>query len=148
MQLDLGTNVMLWFGKVESNVRMTGRFALLGIQQPILPESMMLETKYLAEAEAGTGENRSALTEAAATNLYKLMAYMDEYEIPRLRTLLQARADMEAQYDAGARVSWNFHPTFLRSLGVRKKVRPEPWFAPTLRGTPLDLPGDTRVRRK
>lgn len=110
----------------------------------------------VAEAEVRASDGKSALTEAVAVNLYKLMAYKDEYEVARLMTLPQARADLETQYGAGVRVSWNFHPTFLRSLGVRKKVRLGPWFAPALRllshmkglrGTPLDLLGYTRVRR-
>ncbi|MCL4674999.1 MAG: indolepyruvate ferredoxin oxidoreductase family protein, partial [Pararhodobacter sp.] len=105
-------------------------------------------------AEAPTG--KSDLAEAVARNLYKLMAYKDEYEVARLMTAPEMRAELEAEFGPGVKVSWNLHPTFLRSLGVKNKVALGPWFAPAmrllakmkpLRGGFLDILGRTQVRR-
>lgn len=110
--------------------------------------------RKVIEAEAPTG--RSDLAETVARNLYKLMAYKDEYEVARLMTAPEARAELEAEFGSGVKVSWNLHPTFLRSLGVKKKVKLGPWFAPAmrllakmkpLRGGFLDILGRTQVRR-
>lgn len=97
-----------------------------------------------------------ALVLAVARNLYKLMAYKDEYEVARLHLDAEAGAALQGAFGKDMKVAWNFHPTFLRSLGVRKKVRLGNWFRPVLqllrslkcvRGTPLDLLGRTEVRR-
>jgi indolepyruvate ferredoxin oxidoreductase len=93
---------------------------------------------------------------AVAKNLYKLMAYKDEYEVARLHLDAQAQARLARAFGDGGRVYWHFHPTFLRAIGVRNKVKVGSWFSPALkllsamkavRGTGLDLLGRARVRR-
>ncbi|HSV80837.1 MAG TPA: indolepyruvate ferredoxin oxidoreductase family protein [Ramlibacter sp.] len=97
-----------------------------------------------------------ALALAVGRNLYKLMAYKDEYEVARLHLAAEAQAQLAGAFGQKVRTWWHFHPTFLRALGVKKKVRVGSWFRPALqllrglkglRGTPLDLLGRTRVRR-
>jgi indolepyruvate ferredoxin oxidoreductase len=117
-----------------------------------------------AERKAlGDGPGSTALAEAVARNLYKLMAYKDEYEVARLHLDAAARAHLEAEVGglleadaADVRVSYNLHPPLLRSLGLDHKVRLGPWFRPVLgglargkhlRGTPLDPFGYAEVRR-
>jgi indolepyruvate ferredoxin oxidoreductase len=108
------------------------------------------------EIESRVAGGRAAFSEAVARNLYKLMAYKDEYEVARL--LLAAEAERRASLGAGTnvRISFHLHPTFLRTLGVKKKVKLGPWFKPgfaalkalkAARGSPLDLFGRTQVRR-
>jgi indolepyruvate ferredoxin oxidoreductase len=103
---------------------------------------------------AGPGSDTLAL--AVARNLYKLMAYKDEYEVARLHLDAAAGRALAASFGPRARIAWHFQPTFLRGLGVQKKIRLGPWFRPVLqllsslkglRGGPLDLLGRTRVRR-
>lgn len=93
---------------------------------------------------------------AVARNLCKLIAYKDEYEVARLHLLAEAEAALQSTFAQKVRVAWNFHPTFLRALGFRKKIQLGSWFRPVLvllramkgiRGTSLDLLGYTRVRR-
>jgi indolepyruvate ferredoxin oxidoreductase len=107
------------------------------------------------EAEAGISPGLE-FTTAVARNLYKLMAYKDEYEVARLSVDPQLTADITAQFGAGARYRYRLHPPVLRSLGMTSKISLGPWFRPgfrllaagrRLRGTPWDPFGRTRVRR-
>ncbi|MEZ5728168.1 MAG: indolepyruvate ferredoxin oxidoreductase family protein [Burkholderiaceae bacterium] len=88
-----------------------------------------------------------------ARNLYKLMAYKDEYEVARLLLADDAEVARIRRWIRRERPrSWHLHPSFLRRLGVSKKVRLGPWFAPALgllrlgkrlRGSGLDPSGRT-----
>ncbi|MDI2030143.1 indolepyruvate ferredoxin oxidoreductase family protein [Saccharopolyspora sp. TS4A08] len=103
-------------------------------------------------AATGTEE----LTEAVARNLFKLMAYKDEYEVARLSLDPEVLAGVREQWGAGARVSYRLHPPLLRALGMRRKIALGPWFRPVfrvlrgmrgLRGTPFDPFGRAHVRK-
>ncbi|MCB1386346.1 MAG: indolepyruvate ferredoxin oxidoreductase family protein [Nitratireductor sp.] len=106
------------------------------------------ERRKLADGET--------LTEAVARNLYKLTAYKDEYEVARLMVDMIDRSRQTGEFESGQKFRWLVHPTFLRAIGVRKKVALGPWFLPVarllarmkgLRNTRLDLLGRTKVRR-
>ena len=106
-------------------------------------------------AEAGVSPELE-FTAAVARNLYKLMAYKDEYEVARLSLDPQLTAAITAQFGEGARYRYRLHPPVLRSLGMTSKISLGPWFRPgfrllaagrRLRGTPWDPFGRTRVRR-
>ncbi|ABP53505.1 indolepyruvate ferredoxin oxidoreductase family protein [Salinispora tropica] len=95
------------------------------------------------------------LTAAVAGNLYKLMAYKDEYEVARLSLDERLTHDIAAQFGAGARYHYLLQPPVLRKL-VRRKIRLGQWFRVVLRllyalrrlrGSRLDVFGYTRVRR-
>jgi indolepyruvate ferredoxin oxidoreductase len=106
-------------------------------------------------AEQDKTPGSTALTEAVARYLYKLMAYKDEYEVARLSLEPSLGAGLEAEFGPGARASWRLHPPVLRALGRKQKIELGPWFVPAfrvlramrgLRGTRLDPFGRTRVR--
>ena len=106
-------------------------------------------------AEQDQTPGSTALTEAVARYLYKLMAYKDEYEVARLSLEPSLEADLAAEFGPGARASWRLHPPVLRALGMRRKIELGPWFVPAfrvlvamrrLRGTRMDPFGRTRVR--
>ena len=106
-------------------------------------------------AERDRTPGSTALTEAVARYLYKLMAYKDEYEVARLALEPSLGAGLEAEFGPGARASWRLHPPVLRALGLKRKIALGPWFVPAfrllralrrLRGTPMDPFGRTRVR--
>ncbi len=108
--------------------------------------------RAVARIEGQKTPGQTALAEAVARNLYKLMAYKDEYEVARLH--LEA---LERQaYGPGARVTLRLHPPLLRALGLKQKLAFGSRFTPALRalragkrlrGTPLDPFGHTEVRR-
>ena len=106
-------------------------------------------------AEQDKTPGSTALTEAVARYLYKLMAYKDEYEVARLALEPSLGAGLEAEFGPGAHASWRLHPPVLRALGLKRKIALGPWFVPAfrllralrrLRGTPMDPFGRTRVR--
>ena len=120
-------------------------------------QSSAYSQRYLAVIEevraSGAADD---LVNTVARNLHKLMAYKDEYEVARLLLLPQSKAAAEAIGGPGARVQWNLHPPLLRALGMQKKLQLGRWSTPLLiglraarrlRGTPLDLPGYTKLRR-
>jgi indolepyruvate ferredoxin oxidoreductase len=106
-------------------------------------------------AEGRLGEDRP-LTDTVARNLYKLMAYKDEYEVARLALLPEAVAAAEAVAGKGATVRYHLHPPVLKAMGLQRKVRlgrtAKPAFAALrrmkgLRGHWYDPFGRAAVRR-
>ncbi|MEV0675499.1 indolepyruvate ferredoxin oxidoreductase family protein [Actinosynnema sp. NPDC050436] len=96
------------------------------------------------------------VTVEVARNLYKLMAYKDEYEVARLSLDPALDAKIKAEFGEGARAAYRLHPPVLRALGMKKKIALGPWFRPVfrvlaagrrLRGTRLDVFGYAHVRR-
>lgn len=99
----------------------------------------------------------TALAEAVAVGLYKLMSYKDEYEVARLQVDPALQASITAQFGAGATYSYRLHPPMLRALGRTEKMSFDSRvMAPVLRGlyalrrvrgTALDPFGYAEVRR-
>jgi indolepyruvate ferredoxin oxidoreductase len=98
----------------------------------------------------------TAIEEAVARNLYKLMAYKDEYEVARLHLDAAEQAKLARGFDGDVGLSWNLHPPMLRALGLKQKIKLGPWFTPAmqalrdakwLRGTSLDPFGYAEARR-
>ena len=112
-----------------------------------------------ADAEAKL-PTPGAFTVAVARNLFKLMAYKDEYEVARLYTDTGFLAKVGDQFGANSRVSLHLAPPLFSrrdpSTGLPRKRAFGPWLfkvmavlAPMkrLRGTPLDPFGYTSERR-
>jgi indolepyruvate ferredoxin oxidoreductase len=111
----------------------------------------------IAQAEAIFGS--TALTRAVATNLYKLMAYKDEYEVARLYTDGRFAALRDETFRGGKAKVW-LAPPILSPKGPDgrpRKIAFDGWMLDLafpmlarlkgLRGTPLDLFGATAERR-
>ncbi|HET6506520.1 MAG TPA: indolepyruvate ferredoxin oxidoreductase family protein [Baekduia sp.] len=107
----------------------------------------------VAAAEAAKGApGETAVAEAYARGLHKLLAYKDEYEVARLH--LEGLAARDA---ADGKVSVMLHPPLLRAMGLDHKVKLRrgvavPLFKALratngLRGTRLDPFGRAHVRR-
>ena len=137
---------------------------LVAYQSRGLARRYVVTVRTVAEAERRVAGGPGALSEAVARNLYKLMAYKDEYEVARLHLDAAVRARVEAEVGGpggesgggNVKVSYNLHPPVLRAMGLDHKVRLGPWFTPVLgglargkrlRGTPLDPFGYAKVRR-
>jgi len=120
-------------------------------------QSAAYSRRYVATIEEIRAAGASAeVVDAVSRNLYKLMAYKDEYEVARLLLAPEAKAAAVAVAGKGAKVTWQLHPPVLRSLGMKNKMHLGRWATPALaglraarrlRGTPLDVAGWTALRR-
>jgi indolepyruvate ferredoxin oxidoreductase len=112
-------------------------------------------------AEAGVAPGGTALTDAVARSLFKLMAYKDEYEVARLYSNGHFERQVASAFE-GENLTFEFHlapPLMARkdpATGVPRKMSFGPWMMTAfrvlakfrgLRGTPLDAFGYTRERR-
>jgi indolepyruvate ferredoxin oxidoreductase len=98
----------------------------------------------------------TAVTEAYAAAIHKLMAYKDEYEVARLHLDAFEQARLDDEFGPDARVEILLHPPVLRAMGVKRKLRLGNSARPLLtslragrrlRGTALDPFGRTAIRR-
>ncbi|GAA4738736.1 indolepyruvate ferredoxin oxidoreductase family protein [Gordonia alkaliphila] len=113
--------------------------------------------RWLADVAAvHTRVGHPDLTDAVARNLYKLMAYKDEYEVARLTADPDFADEVTAAFGDDAAVAIRLHPPLLRELGMRRKIAFGTWSTPVLRtlagakrlrGTRWDPFGRTEVRR-
>ena len=105
-----------------------------------------------AERSAGTD---GMFTRTVAQQLFRVMAYKDEYEVARLLANGKERAE-EALGGPIESMTWNLHPPSLRSAGMKKKLQLGPWSRPgiailakgkRLRGTAADPFGRSSMRQ-
>jgi indolepyruvate ferredoxin oxidoreductase len=110
--------------------------------------------RHVVTAARSTGSAEFAT--AVARNLFKLMAYKDEYEVARLSMDAEFTNRIAAEFGSDAKFSYQLHPPVLRALGMRSKLSLGPWFRPALRslvamrrlrGTAFDPFGHFEVRR-
>jgi indolepyruvate ferredoxin oxidoreductase len=110
-------------------------------------------TAFVREVEA----RQPALAETVARNLYKLMAYKDEYEVARLLTNPEREAQIRGLWEQVESIGYNLFPPMLRAMGLKKKLKLGSWFRgplralasmKALRGTPFDIFGYAAVRRE
>jgi indolepyruvate ferredoxin oxidoreductase len=113
-----------------------------------------------SEAALEGGGSRRQLSQAVARNLFKVMAYKDEYEVARLHADPALREQIAAQFDGGYKLAFHLAPPLLarRKPGsdVPAKITLGAWMLPVfgmlarlkgLRGTPFDPFGYTRERK-
>ena len=102
--------------------------------------------------------HKTSLSEAVARNLFKLMAYKDEYEVARLHTntaFLQKIGDM---FEGDYTVNYHLAPPIISKANEKGELQKQK-FGPlmltgfkllkhfkVLRGTPLDIFGNTEER--
>lgn len=96
------------------------------------------------------------LADTVAANLFKLMAYKDEYEVARLLTDPKQLREIEETFESVESIGFHLHPPMLRRFGLKKKITLGPWARPVLkllaamkvlRGGPLDVFGYSAHRR-
>jgi indolepyruvate ferredoxin oxidoreductase len=114
-----------------------------------------VEEVHGAEQHAMPGSTRFAA--AVARNLYKLMAYKDEYEVARLLIDPEFEKQVQATFETPRKLVYHLHPPLLRALGLKRKLSLGPWFRPILkvlaagkrlRGTAFDPFGRAAVRQE
>ena len=111
------------------------------------------------KAEEANAPGSTALSEAAARGLFKLMAIKDEYEVARLYTDGAFQKQLAAEFAGYERLEFHLAPPILSrkgSDGLPRKSRFGPWMMSAfkllarfkgLRGTAFDLFGRTAERR-
>jgi indolepyruvate ferredoxin oxidoreductase len=105
-------------------------------------------------------EDEESLTRVVAQQLFKLMAYKDEYEVARLYTDGTFQARLAEQFKGNYALRFHLAPPLLSSVdpttGKAKKWEFGPWLLPLfrllaklrrLRGTPLDIFALTKERQ-
>ncbi len=109
------------------------------------------------QAESRLG--KTALTEAVARYLFKLMAYKDEYEVARLHTDPAFRAQIAEQFEGDYRLQLHLAPPLFAKTNDKGELIKQtygPWMLKAmsvlarfkgLRGTALDVFGRTEERR-
>jgi indolepyruvate ferredoxin oxidoreductase len=115
----------------------------------------------IAEAERISIAGCTAFAEAAARNLFKLMAYKDEYEVARLYTNGAFMEKLGRQFAGKLRLEFHLAPPFPARIdpatGVPRKRRFGPWMFAVfrllarlrfLRGTRFDPFGYSAERRR
>jgi indolepyruvate ferredoxin oxidoreductase len=111
----------------------------------------------IVEAAAVPGEER--LARAVATQLHRLMAYKDEYEVARLHSLPEWRDHLAKRFTGTRQIETHLAPPLLAKrdpvTGVPRKMRFGSWMqramgllrhGKALRGTMLDPFGHTEER--
>ena len=144
--------------RVESLDQMIARLAadLVDYQDEEYADRYRRQVETVREAELVVNSSSTVLTDAVARNLYKLMAYKDEYEVARLALLDESQERYRAIGGKHTKVTYHLHPPALRSLGVDKKLKFRRLGAPSfqvlramkrVRGTRADPFGYAGVRR-
>ncbi len=112
---------------------------------------------HVARREAEAAPGHTELTHAVIRQLYKLMAYKDEYEVARLHLKHAWQEHVTRMFESPRKIYYHLHPPLLRALGMQRKLELGPWFngplgmlckLRRLRGTKLDIFGYAKVRRE
>ena len=107
-------------------------------------------------AEEAADASSQKLTRSVADNLFKLMAYKDEYEVARLLLDPAFKRQVAETFDKPIRMVYHLHPPVLRTLGMKRKLSLGGWIRPvlrmlyrmrSLRGSAFDPFGRTSMRR-
>jgi indolepyruvate ferredoxin oxidoreductase len=77
--------------------------------------------RQVREAECRVDPGLTTLSETVALQLFRLMAYKDEYEVARLALRSDLRREVAARHGR-ARIAYELFPPTLRLFGLRKKL--------------------------
>ncbi len=132
---------------------------LAGYQNQAYAERYRSRIARLRAKEEKAVPGSTTVTEAAARNLFKLMAIKDEYEVARLYTDGSFRRQLNAEFESFDRLEFHLAPPVLGrrdAAGHPRKSSFGPWMMSAfrllarmrgLRGTVFDLFGRTEERR-
>jgi indolepyruvate ferredoxin oxidoreductase len=87
----------------------------------------------VAAREAAACPGRVEFTHAVIRQLYKVMAYKDEYEVARLHLKQAWRTRLTGMFAQPQKSYYHLHPPLLRSMGLQRKLKLGPWFTRPLR---------------
>jgi indolepyruvate ferredoxin oxidoreductase len=108
---------------------------------------------------AETALNKTTLTEAVARNLFKLMAYKDEYEVARLHTDIAFLQKIDGMFEGNFTLNYHLAPPLIAKTSAKGELQKQK-FGPLmltgfkvlkhfkwLRGSVLDVFGYAQERR-
>jgi indolepyruvate ferredoxin oxidoreductase len=130
---------------------------LIDYQDARYPAAYVDFVLRVAAREQAAVPGHTGITHAVIRQLFKLMAYKDEYEVARLHSREAFLAETRALFAEPERMVYHLHPPLLRALGLRRKLALGPWVTPVfralhalraLRRTPLDPFRYAAVRRE
>ena len=105
---------------------------------PPMRRAIAIWVEKAKAAEAAKAPGKRGLAEAVARNLFKLMAYKDEYEVARLYTNGEFLRQVAEEFD-GDKLRFEFHlapPLLARrdpATGEPRKITFGPWMMPAFR---------------
>jgi indolepyruvate ferredoxin oxidoreductase len=149
------------FKKRESLDELIGRRVefLTGYQNAAYADAYRAFVLKVRPAEEAAGVTGQRLSEAVARNLFKLMAYKDEYEVARLHTNPAFLARIGAQFEGDFKLHYHLAPPLISRRNEKGELQKRK-FGPAmltgfrvlaklrgLRGSPLDIFGRTDERR-
>jgi indolepyruvate ferredoxin oxidoreductase len=132
---------------------------LTGYQDAAYAEGYRRAVEEARAKEQAVDPKSTRLAEAVARNLFKLMAYKDEYEVARLHADPAFLARLEAQFEPGFKVSYHLAPPLTAKKNERGELVKKTygawmltgfrWLARLkgLRGGAFDVFGRTEERR-
>jgi indolepyruvate ferredoxin oxidoreductase len=133
---------------------------LIAFQDAAYAKRYATQVANVLKAERRVAPNGTALAQATARYLYKLMAYKDEYEVARLHSDPAFLAQLDAQFPHGYKVQYNLAPPSIAKkdpvTGHLIKQSFGPWMRTAftwmarlkgLRGGALDVFGKSEERR-
>jgi indolepyruvate ferredoxin oxidoreductase len=113
-----------------------------------------IATSGSGTTRTGAGHDEAFVT-TVANQLFRVMAYKDEYEVARLLSSGNERAEWALGGPVES-ATWNLHPPTLRAMGMGSKLKLGPWSKPVmrtlaagkkLRGTAMDPFGRADMRK-
>jgi indolepyruvate ferredoxin oxidoreductase len=133
---------------------------LVAYQNRRYAERYRANVEQIARAERERAPGGEVLAQTAARNLFKLMAYKDEYEVARLYADGAFEQQLRGAFDGDLKLTFHLAPPLLarkdRVTGEAKKMSFGPWMMKAfrvlaalrgLRGTPFDVFGYSAERR-
>ncbi len=134
---------------------------LTGYQDSAYAARYQAFVNKVREAEAKLGTGKTALTEAVARYLFKLMAYKDEYEVARLHTDPAFAERIAQMFEGDYKLVHHLAPPLTAKKNDKGELQKQPYAGAWLRGMafpllaklkglrggPLDLFGRTEERR-
>ncbi|MFK7896214.1 MAG: indolepyruvate ferredoxin oxidoreductase family protein [Myxococcota bacterium] len=84
--------------------------------------SWLATVEAAADAERGVAPESRRFQDEVAAQLFKLIAYKDEYEVARLMTDEAALAEAREIAGGEGKVAWKLHPPLLRAMGLNRKI--------------------------
>jgi len=132
---------------------------LTGYQNAAYAQTYRAFVLKVRSAEEAAGMSGQRLSDAVARNLFKLMAYKDEYEVARLHTDPVFLARIDSQFEGDFKLHYHLAPPLLSRRNEKGELQKRK-FGPVmltgfrvlarlkgLRGGPLDIFGRTDERR-